>query len=60
MGPAGQKIGTITTDPVEVDSIAIRAWRAIYNGNSQDLKEAVKFFKEKYIKFWYFGPVYNL
>ena len=33
VGPAGQAVGTITTNPVEVDSIAIRAWQAIYHGN---------------------------
>ena len=40
-GLCGQKIGTITTDPVEVDSIATRAWRAIYHGNQTDLVGAV-------------------
>ena len=46
VGPAGQKIGTITMDPCEVDGIATRAWKAIYNCNCSDLQQSVSYFKE--------------
>ena len=45
-GSAGQQVGTVTTDPCEVDSIAIRAWKNIYDGNVADLVDSVRIFKE--------------
>ena len=60
IGPAGQKIGTITTDPGEVDGIAIRAWKTIYNGNVTDLVDAVRVFKAKYVDDLFFDNVYKL
>ena len=60
VGPAGQKIGTITMDPCEVDGIATRAWKAIYNGNCSDLKQSVSYFKDKYSKYLFYAPEYKL
>ena len=60
VGPNGQKIGTITTGPREVDSIATRAWKAIYYGNQDDLVQSVRDFKEKYATYMYSGPTYHL
>ena len=51
VGPNGQAVGTITTSPTEVDSIAIRAWMNIYRGNVDDLVQAAKDFTDKYSKF---------
>ena len=48
MGPNGQKVGTITTCPIEVDQIATRAWNGIYYGNVADLAKAAKDFIAKY------------
>ena len=47
VGPNGQAIGTITTDPEEVDGVAIRKWLNIYRGNVEDLREAAKIFMGK-------------
>lgn len=50
LGPAGQAIGSVTTSPTEVDGIARRAWKAIYDGNVENLKGAAKDFISKYSK----------
>ena len=44
VGPNGQAIGTITTDPAEVDGIATRKWQQIYQGNPQDLRQSATAF----------------
>lgn len=49
-GPNGEAIGTITTNPMEIDSIARRAWTAVYNGNFTDLAAAAEQFMGKYSK----------
>ena len=48
VGPNGQQVGTITTNPHEVDGIAIRAWQAIYCGNVKDLFFDALAFCDKY------------
>ena len=53
VGPNGQAIGSITTDPREVDQIATRAWQKIYNGNFDDLKGAANAFMNKYKQYIY-------
>ena len=53
VGPNGQAIGSITTDPREVDQIATRAWQTIYNGNFDDLKGAANAFMNKYKQYIY-------
>ena len=60
MGPNGQRIGTITTNPGEVDGIAMRAWKSIYHGNLDDLKQSAAAFMKKYDKYIYKGPEYQL
>ena len=42
-GKQGQEVGTITTDPGEIDGIVRRAWNKIYRGTKLDShKAAVK------------------
>ena len=59
-GPKGEKVGSITTDPAEVDSIATRAWQAIYDGNIKELFFGAKAFIGKYRKHIYKAPIYQL
>ena len=46
----GQVEGSITTSPMEIDSIVRRAWTHIYAGNSSDRKHTVSMFMNKYEK----------
>ena len=55
VGPLGQAVGTITTDPCEVDEVAIRKWHGIYQGNVDDLQQAARIFVGKYKQFMYFA-----
>ena len=48
VGLKGEAIGTIATDPKEVDGIATRKWTAIYDGNFDELDEQAKIFMENY------------
>ncbi len=50
-GPMGQAIGSITTQPSEVDDIAREAWQNIYEGNSSDIAATVSAFLGKYAKY---------
>ena len=59
-GPNGEQVGSITTDPAEVDAIATRAWQAIYNGNVKDLYFEAKSFIKKYDKYVFKGPTFQL
>ena len=48
VGPLGQKIGTHSTDALEIDQILIDAWANVYAGNASSHADLVKAFKEKY------------
>ena len=58
--PSGRAKGQITTDPLEVDGVASRAWQRVYQGNASDLRAAADNFANKYKKFIFKGPVYNV
>ena len=47
-GPAGEPTGSVTTDPGEIDEVAIRAWSSIYAGASGDRAERAEKFLEQY------------
>ena len=47
-GREGQKIGTITSDPGEIDGIVRRAWKNIYAGTKHNIQEAAEAFIQKY------------
>ncbi len=51
MGLHGQAVGTITTNPEEVDAISRRAWQAIYGGSASSIKSTVDAFMKKYDKY---------
>ncbi len=48
IGASGQPIGSYTTNPAEVDSIAKEAWQQIYQSNVEDMAAAVTNFVCKY------------
>lgn len=45
------KAGTITTKPAEIDGIVRRAWKRIYDGNTDDAAAVVRRFITKYSKY---------
>lgn len=47
MGPKGQPVGIHTTDPIEVDQIASRAWGKVYHGNHDDFEKVADDFVDK-------------
>ena len=47
-GPQGQPIGSTTCDPKEVDAIARRAWKTIYDGNHTKTNQLIHNFFRKY------------
>lgn len=47
-GPKGEAIGTIATNPREVDQIGTRAWTTIYDGNFDELAVKASVFMGKY------------
>ena len=51
LGFKGEAVGTIATDPREVDDIATRQWSNIYNGNFENLEQQAEIFMEKYDPF---------
>ena len=50
IGPKGEGINSIATNPREVDQIARRAWKAIYDGNFENLDINAEIFMKKYDK----------
>ena len=48
VGPRGQKPGTTTTLPGEMDSILRRKWGEVYRGNQDDLNRGSDLFIGKY------------
>lgn len=46
--PNGEQQHTITTQPMEVDSIATESWQAIYHGNAEDQHDLVNKFLQQY------------
>ena len=52
-GEHGQLKGSVTTDPIEVDQIATKAWTSIYNGAGGDGSTRAKEFCTKYRQYIY-------
>ena len=50
VGPKGEPVNSIATHPQEVDSIARRLWKVIYDGNSTNLQQQAADFIAKYTK----------
>ena len=50
IGPKGEGINSIATNPREVDQIARRAWKAIYDGNFENLDINAEIFMKQYDK----------
>ena len=47
-GSHGEKVGTYTSNPKEVDDIARRAWGGIYEGNTKDKESKANAFVKKH------------
>jgi hypothetical protein len=61
LGPLGQAKGTVTTDPMEIDSIARRVWACIYEGNIKiNLQRHADLFVELFRSYIYNSTPFQL